>query len=86
MELKELRCRIDDIDRELIELWQSRMHISAEIAEYKKENSLAVLDSEREAELLEKVCELAGDELGEYAQRLYATILELSREYQEKNI
>ena len=84
MELNELRQQIDAIDREIIELWASRMQVSAQIAEYKKENGIAMLDSAREEALLKQVRELAGEELGEYSQRLYATILEISREYQNK--
>lgn len=86
MEIKQLRDQIDLIDRELIELFRSRMAVSAQIAEYKRENGMPVLDSAREEELLMKISELAGNELDEYAQRLYATILEISRDYQSKKL
>ena len=84
MELNELRLQIDAVDRELVELWGKRMQLSAQIAEYKSKNGMAVLDSAREEALLKKIGELAGEELDEYAQRLYNTILEISREYQSK--
>ena len=86
MKLNNLRDQIDSIDREIVELFKSRMAVSAQIAEYKRENDMPVLDSAREEALLMKISELAGDELDEYAQRLYATILEISRYYQSKKL
>ena len=86
MKLNNLRDQIDSIDRDLVELFKARMAVLTQIAEYKRENGMPILDSAREEELLMKISELAGDELGEYAQKLYATILEISREYQAKKL
>ena len=86
MELDELRKQIDQIDRELVELFKARMSVSAQVAEYKKENGMAVFDPSRERALLGKISELSGEELEEYSIALYRTILELSRSYQQKQI
>ena len=43
-DLNDLRCKIDAVDDELVRLFQERMHISSEIAAYKKENQLPVQD------------------------------------------
>ena len=40
MELKELRCRIDEIDDQLVKLFVQRMEVSAQVAAYKKEHSV----------------------------------------------
>jgi len=82
MELKDLREQIDRIDRELVPLFIERMHVSAGVAEYKRENSMPVLDASRERALLDKISELSGEEFEEYSRTLYATILDLSRSYQ----
>ncbi len=82
MELKELREQIDRIDRELVPLFIKRMNVSAEVAEYKRENHMRVLDPSRERALLEKISELSGEEFEEYSRTLYSTILDLSRSYQ----
>ncbi len=82
MELKDLREQIDRIDRELVPLFIERMHVSAGVAEYKRENGMPVLDASRERALLDKISELSGEEFEEYSRTLYATILDLSRSYQ----
>ena len=86
MELKELREEIDRIDSELVPLFLKRMRISAEVAEYKRQNQMPVLDSSRERALLESVSERAGEEMEEYTRTLYTTILDLSRSYQHKRL
>ncbi len=86
MELSELRKDIDRIDRELVSLFLERMNVSADVAEYKKQNGLPVLDASRERALLSKVAELSGEEFEEYTRTLYSTILELSRSYQHTRL
>ncbi|MFZ7121822.1 MAG: chorismate mutase [Eubacteriaceae bacterium] len=54
-----LRSEIDKIDTRLIELFERRMDISQEIAEYKKNNCIPIFDEEREREVLEKNIEKA---------------------------
>ena len=46
--LDELRARIDEADRKIIEAVEDRMDISAEIAQYKKAHGMPVLDARRE--------------------------------------
>ena len=86
MELSELRKQIDLIDEELVSLFKKRMNVSAEVAEYKRQTGMNVLDSSRERALLDKVSELSGEEFEEYTRTLYATILDLSRSYQHKRL
>ena len=84
MDLLECRQEIDNIDKELVELFVKRMNVAKDVAAYKKENGMNVYDAERERKLLEKVEEIAGEEFGDYTRRLYSSILELSRNYQSK--
>lgn len=86
MDIKKCREKIDSIDKELVGLFAERMNVAKEIAKYKKENNLAVFDSERERKLLENVENQAGEEFGDYTRRLYGSILELSRAYQNKTL
>ncbi len=86
MELTELRDQIDEIDRELVELFKRRMNVSSKVAEYKRQTGMNVLDPSRERALLNKVSELSGEEFEEYTRTLYASILELSRSYQHKKL
>ena len=86
MELNELREEIDVIDRELVELFKKRMGVSAAVAEYKRQNGMAVLDPSRERALLAKISELSGEEFEEYSRILYSTILDVSRSYQHSKL
>lgn len=82
MELKDLRKRIDEIDEKLLPLFLERMNIANEVAQYKKENNLPILNKTREREILKNVMDTAGEDMEIYAHRFYSTIFELSRAYQ----
>ena len=86
MDLLELRHQIDDIDNQLVALFKARMQVAADVAEYKRENGMPVLDASRERALLSKIAELSGEEFEDYTRTLYSTILELSRSYQHKQL
>ena len=58
MGIEDLRAKIDEIDKEVVELFNKRMQVSAEIAKDKKETGKAVFDPARERELLAKVAEV----------------------------
>jgi chorismate mutase/prephenate dehydratase len=47
MGIEDLRAKIDEIDKEVIELFNKRMQVSAEIAKDKKETGKAVFDPAR---------------------------------------
>ncbi|MBR4954618.1 MAG: chorismate mutase, partial [Clostridia bacterium] len=82
MDLSDIRKKIDDIDSKLLPLFLERMNISAEVAEYKKANGLPVLNKQRERDILKWVRAESGD-MELYSDRLYNTIFELSRSYQD---
>ena len=84
MNMDELRGRIDAVDDELLRCFAERMDIAGDIARYKAEHGLPVLDERREREKLYAVSEKAPEELQSYAMSLYALLFELSRSYQKK--
>lgn len=81
-ELEQLRGDIDAIDRQIVDLMKQRMETVAQVAEYKKANNIPVLDSGRERALLSKVGQEAGEELADYIQSMYRTIMAASRSYE----
>ena len=83
MDLTDYRLKIDEIDGELVRLFKERMDVACQIALYKKEHGLPVLDAAREKEKLAAISEKAGEELQPYVQKLFSTLFELSRTYQE---
>ena len=81
-ELEQLRGDIDSIDRQIVDLMKRRMETVAQVAEYKKANNMPVLDTSRERALLSKVGQEAGEELADYVQSMYRTIMAASRSYE----
>ena len=84
MNIDELRNEIDSIDSQLIGLFEKRMNVAKEIAQYKSENSLPVADKGRERDVLNRVTSCVSPEIEDYARSLYITVFELSRSYQKK--
>lgn len=84
--LSELRGVIDRCDRTIVATLAERMAAASGVAEYKIQNNLPVLDASREAQLLEKIRMLAGEEYAEYFAEIYAAVLKTSKEYQQKMI
>lgn len=53
-ELASLRKSIDELDNELIDLLSKRMRISRKIGEHKKEHGMAIVQTKRYSEILDK--------------------------------
>ena len=86
MDLKEYRSQIDDIDQQLVQLFQQRMEVSKGIAEYKKEHGLPILDPGREREKLQKLSAGMEPDMQNYTSVLYSSLFELSRSYQSQQM
>ena len=83
-ELHTLREQIDDIDRQLADLFARRMAVTHKVGQYKAAHGLPVLDREREAQVLAARAALVDEELREDVTVLFETILSLSRRRQEE--
>jgi len=80
MNLDSIRTEIDDIDHELVRLFQMRMNLVGEVANYKAANNIPVFNPEREKEIL---CKLIPEgELGPYTKDFLQSIFEISKKYQ----
>ena len=84
MELSDYRKRLDEIDEEILHLFTERMDIAVEIASWKQENSLPVLDARREKEKLQRIEEMSDPELSDYSFTLFSMLMELSRSRQNR--
>ncbi len=82
MDLKDIRNKIDTIDDELIELFKKRMDIVAEVAAYKREKGLPVLNSQRERDIVARLTEGMDDSMASYTKTWFNTLFECSRSYQ----
>ncbi len=85
--LEEARLLINEIDKQLIDLYIKRMQAVKMVAEYKLENNIPVLDDSREAFLKEKnLRELNDADLERYYLEFFEGVLESSKDYQKKLI
>lgn len=85
MDLLELRNEIDKIDSELIPLLLKRMSISEQVAQYKVERGIPVLNEEREQEILNNVAAKCGEQ-GETIKTVFSATMDASRALQHKII
>ena len=84
MELNELRLELDQIDREMVSLFEKRMRVCEDVARWKLENGRPILDASREKEKLQAVAGQLPEDLQEYGMSLYSLMMELSRSSQTR--
>lgn len=82
--LEDMRLEMDNIDSEIMASFAKRMELSAQIAEYKKEHNMPVLDEEREKSKLDAIAKNVPEDMAAFTSKLYLTLADLSRDYQEK--
>lgn len=78
MELSEIREKIDILDEQMLELFLERMALAEEIAAYKNERNMPIINRGREREILSKVAKQAGDR-ERYAYHLFTTLFQLAK-------
>ena len=83
--LEKQRAEIDAIDREIVTLFERRMQVVVDVARIKKENGIAILDANREKEVIQKVQSYLKDAtLKEELAEAYETLMKVSKDYQKK--
>ncbi len=81
--LDEARKRIDEIDAELLKLLNLRAECVIQIGRIKRQTNAEVLDSGREAVLLERLRELnTGPLSDETVNELFQTIIDTLKDFQ----
>lgn len=82
--LQECRARIDEINKEIIDMVDERMRIAEEIAKYKQENDMRIVDPLREQALLEKVTDDSANDMAYYNRMLFSLLMEMSADHQRQ--
>ena len=82
-DLADIRVDIDAIDRQIVELYEKRMELTTQVAEYKISTGKAVFDKERELSKLAGVSSLAHSDFTSHGVReLFEHIMSMSRKKQ----
>lgn len=85
--LDEYRDEIDEIDREIVQLFEKRMKTVLNVASYKKENGMEVIQSNREEVVLQKAVDNLKDKKYEDDIReVFELLMKLSRNSQKKEL
>lgn len=84
MELSRSREQIDSLDRQIVALLEQRLDVAEDIARYKLENGLPVLDETREEEKLAAIRAMCRPETGALLGDVYGHILAASRAWQTR--
>lgn len=79
MELSELRQEINEIDKELVELFKKRMECSFNVAEYKIANNMEVFQADRENEIIRRVRNSVPEDLQNSAEVFFTTLMDISK-------
>lgn len=77
------REKINSLDKEIAQLFEERMKIAQDVADYKKENGLPIFDSSREDAIISKNLELIkSEEIKKYYVNFQKDLMKISRDYQ----
>lgn len=82
-QLEQARAQIDTVDRQMAALFEQRMAAVRQVIEYKQATGMPILDSGREAQVIEKnTAYIAEEVLRPYYADLLRAQMALSRQYQ----
>ena len=83
MDLLDLRNKLDEVDEKIVELYEERMDLCSQVAQYKIETGRKVFDRQREQEKLAKVRSLASNEFNSHGvEELFEQLMAMSRKLQ----
>ncbi|MCL2089136.1 MAG: chorismate mutase [Oscillospiraceae bacterium] len=82
MDIDQLREKIDQIDDQMLSLFEQRMAVAKQIGSYKKAHSLPVNNPLREQEIILRFRKKS-PELAEQTESFFSALFEISKRYQE---
>ncbi|RGU94762.1 bifunctional chorismate mutase/prephenate dehydratase [Clostridium sp. AF15-17LB] len=86
-ELTELREQLDEIDAQIVELYERRMNICEQVGEYKIEKGKKVFDRQREKNKLADVAAKVSSDFNKKGiQELYQQLMSMSRKLQYQQL
>lgn len=87
IDLAQLRSQIDEIDQNIVALYEKRMEVAANVAKYKIVSGKKVFDKVREEEKIQKVKSLTHNEFNSHGiEELFEQIMAMSRKLQYQMI
>ena len=82
-DLKQCREEIDQIDQQMMELFEKRMNVAKDVITYKLAHDMEIFQSQREQQVLQKnIDRIKQDELKSYAHLFIQDMMNISKSYQ----
>lgn len=82
-DLNQCRIEIDEIDEQMIKLFERRMTIAKDVVSYKLKNNMEIFQLEREKQVIEKNLKyIHNDDLKDYASYFIQNMMNISKSYQ----
>lgn len=82
MDLSDYRKQIDDVDDQIIRLFQKRMEIVDGIGEYKRSHNVPVNSGSRERDVLTRISKALPPHLEDFGRSLYRSMFDISKAYE----
>ncbi len=87
LDLQEIRKQLDGIDQQMVALFEQRMELCKEVADYKIGTNKPVYDGAREQQKIEAVTGMVeGEFLKQAVRELFTQMMTISRNYQYKQM
>ena len=85
--LEELRVRLDEIDDQIVKLYEERMEVCENVGRYKVKSGKKILDKQREKNKLADVASKVSNEFNKKGvQELYEQLMSMSRKLQYRQL
>lgn len=82
-DLNQCRKEIDEIDQQMIALFEKRMNVAKDVVTYKLANNMPIFQSDREKQVIEKnVNRITNEQLKSYAAIYIQDMMNISKSYQ----
>ena len=86
-DLKEVRNKINEVDKKIASLFEERMNLSKDVAKYKEEHALPIYDKVREKQVIENNLQYINDDIvKEYYVSFMESVMNISKKYQDRLI
>ena len=79
MNLDEIRSRINDLDSQLLDLFIKRMELCKDVAKYKMDNGLPIIQGNREQQIIDKVRAASPEAMADASAVLFTEIMDISK-------
>ena len=86
MNLEELRKSINELDKQIVSDFASRMELCKQVAMYKQEHGMQIFQTDREKEVIQHIRENAPEGLEGYSAVLFQNIMDISKYLQYREL